>query len=382
MANIEDYLDWRSDVPFSVSPFNEVDNLILSELVYSAFDGIVPGPGVKEKISLEEACRLFFEKFDDETIISQTTMTKMAPFLMRKMAGSPRYKGTKLCGFVNELEQESQSQFAAISYYLPDGSIYACFRGTDDTLIGWREDFNMCFSAGTGGQLKAVEYLNDNFSRTMRPIRVGGHSKGGNFAVYASAFCRSSVKDNIVEVYSNDGPGFIDEIVNTSEYKSIIKRIKSIIPEQSVVGLLMCNKFTSKIIKSEAKGINQHDPLSWQVLGNHFVEADSLNGISIMIDETLKQWVVGVDYETRNLFGEIVFSALSSSGATRLSQVTGGGVRSMAALTKEYQALDKEQQQFISEILMKLVGAGGETVKNSFVDKLTKLVKTEKNKEK
>lgn len=381
MANINDYLDWRNDIPFSVDPFNEVDNLILSELVYSPFDGIVPGPGQREKITIDEVCKKFFETYTEEELLAKNTITKVAPFLLKKMAGSPRYKGLKLAGYVSEHDATSDTQFAVVSFYLPDGTIYVAYRGTDDTLIGWKEDFDMCYSQGTGGQLKAVNYLNDNFSRTMKRIRVGGHSKGGNFAVYASAFCKNSVKDNIIEIYSNDGPGFIPEIINSDEYQSIVKKVHSFIPKQSIIGLLMNNNFKSKIVESDAKGINQHDPMSWMVTKNSFDESFELDESSIIIDEAIKTWANGFDYETRNLFGEIVFSALEASGATKLSEVKGDKLKSLAALKTSYDKLDKEQQAMVSEILSKLLNVSSSSVKSSVLGKMPKKPKIVRKKE-
>ncbi len=378
MSNISDYLDWRSDIPFSFDPFNEVDNLVLCELVYVAFEGIVSGPSLKEKITIEQASQAYFEKYSEEEILARTSMTRLAPFILKKMAGSKRYGGMKLAGYVNEVDAKSQSQFAVCTFYLPDKSIFVAFRGTDDTLIGWREDYDMSFSCGTAGQLKAVEYLNNNFSRTMKDIRVGGHSKGGNFAVYASAFCRHSVKDNIIEVYSNDGPGFVDEIINTDKYQTILPRIKGFIPQQSIVGMLMANSFSNKIVVSDAKGIMQHDPLSWQVLGNEFVTAPELDPFSIMFDEMVKKWVMGYDYETRSLFGDILFSAMKSSGATKLSQVTGGGIRSIAAIVKDIQALDSDKQAIFMEIIVKLMSTGGSVFADNFLEIISKSLNRKK----
>ena len=375
MANIDEYLSWRADVPFELDPFNEVDNLVLCELVYSPFDGIVPGPGLKEKISIEEVCDKLFAKYPEKELMKKTTMTKYAPFLMKKMVGTRRYGNMKLAGFVNEVDSQKQSQFAVCTFYLSDGSIFVAFRGTDDTLVGWKEDFNMCFSEGTGGQLMAVDYLNKNFSRTMKTLRVGGHSKGGNFAVYGSTFCKPHVKDIITDIYSNDGPGFVKEILRTSEYKSMVKRIHGIIPNESIVGLMMYNKFKSKVVISSNKGINQHDPLSWQVLKNKFITTDKVDDTSLMIDEIIKNWAESVDYDTRAAFGDIFFSSLVSSGATNLSQITSGGVKSVATITKEIQALDKERQALVYDIFKKLVGTGSDTIKNSILAKVTKTKK-------
>lgn len=376
MANINDYLEWRADVPFDLDPFNEVDSLVLCELVYTPFDGIVPGPGLRDKISIEEACKRFFDKYSDDEIMARNNMTKLAPFLMKKMCHSRRYGGMKLSGFVNEIDSDDQSQFSVCTFYLNDGSIFVAFRGTDDSLVGWKEDFNMCYSFGTGGQLKAVEYLNKNFYRTMKTMRIGGHSKGGNFAVYGATYCKPHVKVLITDIYNNDGPGFVPEILNDPEYKGILSRVHSFIPSEAIIGMMMYNKFKNKIVISDQKGISQHDPMSWQVVRNHFEYAPKVEESSIIIDEIIKGWTDNVDYDTRAAFGDVFFSSLAASGATKLSQITSGGVRSVASITKEIQSLDKEQQTLIYDIFKKLLNTGSDTVVNMVINKLPRGIKT------
>ncbi len=373
MANLDDYLTWRGDIPFDIDPFNEVDAAVLCELVYARFDGIVPGPGLKEKISIEDVCELFFAKYSKEELMKKATFTKLAPFLMEKMVKSKRFGGIKLAGFVNEVDGENQSQFAVCTFYLADGTIFVAFRGTDDTLVGWKEDFNICFSEGTGGQLKAVQYLNKNFARTMKPIRVGGHSKGGNFSVYGCAFCKPHIKDNIIDIYSFDGPGCIKEVIKTSEYKSIIKRVHKFVPQDSIIGLIMYSKAKQNVVFSDAKGINQHDLFSWQVIRNHF-EKSELSSTALLIDEIIEKWTTQFDYETREAFGDIFFASLVSSGASRMSHLTSKKVRSIASLTKEIQALEPENQALVIDVFKSLAAVGGDSVKNTVLDKLLPLL--------
>ncbi|MBR1622429.1 MAG: DUF2974 domain-containing protein [Pseudobutyrivibrio sp.] len=372
MANIIDYLKWRGDVPFDIDPFNEVDALVLCELVYSPFDGLVPGPGLKEKISIEELNESFFKKFNEDDLLSRNVFTRMAPFIIPEMAHSKRFGGTKLSGFVNEVDNENQSQFSVCSFYLSDGTIFVAFRGTDDNLVGWKEDFNLSFSEGTGGQLKAVDYLNKNFARTMKSIRIGGHSKGGNFTVYGCSFCKPHIKDSIIDIYNFDGPGFIKELLKKKEYKDIVGRVKKFIPEESIIGMLMYTKSKTRVVASDAKGINQHDPFSWQITRNHFDYVEKVASSSEVIDEIIKKWAVQFDYETRSLFGDVFFASLASSGATKMSQLTSSKVRSLASLTKEIQSLDPENQALVIDVFMKLVAAGGDSLKNSLLSKLPK----------
>ena len=379
MANIIDYLKWRGDVPFDVDPFNEVDALVLCELVYANFDGIVPGTSIKDKITVEELCDKFFEKYKKEELLDSKRITKLAPFLLPEMAGSARFGGMKLAGFVNEVDEENQSQFAVCSFYLSDGTIFVAFRGTDDTLVGWKEDFNMCFSTGTGGQVKAVDYLNENFARTMKRLRVGGHSKGGNFALYASAFSKPHIKDAILDVYNFDGPGFIQEILDKKEYNEIIGRVKKFIPDESIIGMMMYTKATVSVVKSDSKGIYQHDPMSWQVVRNHFETVESVSKSSVMIDEIIKTWTTQFDYDKRALFGDIFFSSLVSSGASSMSDITSKKVRSIAQISKEIQTLNPEDQQIVMDVFGKLLSVGGDSLKNSILSKLPKSITIRKN---
>ena len=373
MANIVDYLKWRGDVPFEISPFNEVDALVLCELVYSPFEGLVPGPGLKEKISIEDLCDRFFLKFSDEELLKRVALTKLAPFLMREMAHSKRFGGMKIAGFMNEVDAENQSQFSVCTFYVPDGTIFVAFKGTDDSLVGWKEDFNMCFSPGTGGQLKAVKYLNHNLARTMKPIRIGGHSKGGNFAVYGSAFSNTHIKDSIIDIYNFDGPGFIPELLKTPEYKHIVKRIHKFIPEESIIGLLMYTKSKTKVVASTAKGINQHDPMSWQVLKDKFEYKDKVAASSEVIDEIITKWSMQFDYDTRAAFVDVFFASLQSSGATKMSEITSSKVRSVASLTKEIQSLDPDNQALVIDVFVKLLASGGDSLKNTLLSKLSKI---------
>ncbi|MCR5415530.1 MAG: DUF2974 domain-containing protein [Pseudobutyrivibrio sp.] len=382
MANLEDYLDWRADIPFSQDPFNEVDGLLLCEITYTPFDGIVPGPTIKNKITIEEACEALFNKYSEEQLRARKATTVDAPFLLKKMIGSKRFGGTRLCGFVNEIDPENQSQFSVCTYYLNDSSIFVCFKGTDDSLVGWKEDFNMCFSKGTAGQLKARDYLNENFANTMLPLRIGGHSKGGNFAVYSSTFALPHIKDSILNIYSYDGPGFIKEIIDTAEYKSILDRINGFLPKESVFGMMMFNSFKSKVVVSDAKGVNQHNPLSWQIERNVIKDGYELDSYALLVDDIMKNWAKDFNYESRALFGDILYSALSQAGATKFSQVTSSKIKSVATITKEIQGLPPEQQKIMYDIIAKLLSTSGGSLRDSVISKVTDILNFRKNEKK
>lgn len=197
MPNIFDYMKWR-DIDLQKVEFNEIDNLILSRLSYFPFDGIL---SKKEEITLKEA-------YERTKILGTTGRTLQAEDidLYPILANSKRFGKVKITEFINKIELVEEEQFSAITVLLPDKTIYVSYRGTDNTIIGWKEDFNMSFSELVASQTDAVNYLNDIAKKYPNEIRVGGHSKGGNLAVYAAAFCKEEIKKRIIKVYNNDGP--------------------------------------------------------------------------------------------------------------------------------------------------------------------------------
>lgn len=374
MANIQDYLDWRGDIPFSVDPFNEVDNLVLSELSYVDLDGIVPTNG-EDLISLADACDAFFAAHTEEEILAQETFTRLSPFLMRKAAGSRRFGQTRLGRYVNVISDVEEEQMCALAFYLEDGTVYVAFRGTDATMVGWKEDFNLSFMSRTAGQLHGAAYLSENYALHEMPLRIGGHSKGGNFAVYAAAFCDQRVKDHIIEVWSNDGPGFLDEVIASAQYQEILPKVRSIIPAYSVFGLLLSSGYDHLVVESSNKGIYQHDALSWQVLGNHFVKAQGLTNESQFLEKTIDTWIAGYDMQERENFINLMFELFSTSGAQTITEFNAERVKNYTTMLKAYQAMNSEDQKVVNSTFKALFKSGVDTLIDGVKDSVKESVK-------
>ena len=270
MGNIEDYLLWRGDLSFAADPFNEVDNLVLSQLSYVDFDGIVSDKG-DEFISIGEVYERYWQMHTPEEVRARTSFVKLAPFLLEKVAKTARFGDMKLTGYVNNVSDTMEAQMSAVQFWLSNGTVFVAFRGTDETLVGWKEDFNLCYMEETEGQSLAVDYLRRHFGNTHLRLLVGGHSKGGNFAIFASAFSGQEIRDQIEIVYTNDGPGFRDNVTECEEYKDIMSRTVGIVPEDSIIGMLLESEHENLVVKSSNIGIMQHDAMSWQVRSNRFV---------------------------------------------------------------------------------------------------------------
>jgi len=356
-----DYLEWRGDLTFTADPFNDVDNLALSELVYVDLDGIVPGSG-QESITLEEASRLFFEKHTREELLAKENFTRMAPFFMERMAASPRFKGTKLFGYTNYINEKTEAQMAVMSCLLDDGTVYVAFRGTDDTVVGWKEDFNLSFMSETEGQKKAVQYLNRMYGGGRGKIRVGGHSKGGNFAVYASAFALKSVRKKIIAVYTNDGPGFRPEVTGRDSYREMLPKIVSIVPESTIVSVLLENDVRHCVVKSSAGGIMQHDALTWQVLGKEFVRAEKRDESSRFFDTTMRNWLSGLPDGEREGFVDSLFAILRSTGAGTLEEIGSDPIRSGTEIIRYIREMPKAEQEEFRGVVGRLLRSGQSTL--------------------
>ena len=290
MANIFDYLDWR-DISLEKVEFNEIDNLILARLSYFPLDGSVKE---NDEITVKEAYLKMKEQGTTGRILQAEDID-----LFPKLANSERFGNLKLTGFVNKIDPEAEKQFSAVTILFPDNTIYVAYRGTDNTIVGWKEDFNMSFSDLVASQTESVKYLEKIANKyPEKKILVGGHSKGGNLAIYASVFCKPKIQDRIIEVYNNDGPGFSEKVVQSPEYEKMIKKVHTYIPQTSIIGRLLNHKEETTIIKSTQMGIMQHDLYSWQVLGAKFVE-DELTNSSEFIDQKITNWLREVSPEQR-----------------------------------------------------------------------------------
>ncbi len=270
LANMLDYIDWRGDITLDQSPFNDIDNLIFTQLCFMDFDSIVPSFNEKGSITIEDAAKIFASSNKAAVKNMGVLLPSYIVSLFIKASESPRFRNMRLTKYINDIDYNKQQQFSALTIILGDGSNYIVFRGTDDTIVGWKEDFNMGFLTPVPSQHTSVKYVNGVADELVGSIMIGGHSKGGNLAVYSSVYCNNEIKKRITHIFNNDGPGFTNEIMSTDEYKTVSDRIKTIVPESSVVGMLLEHEEKYTIVKSTQVGILQHDAFSWEVLGTKF----------------------------------------------------------------------------------------------------------------
>jgi len=352
MANMFDYLEWRGDIPFSAVPLNEVDNLILSQLCYVDFGGVVAEDLSAPHIALRHAARQYLRAHRGEPAYLGAFVPPATLTLLAKAAKTVRFGRVMLSGYVNRISEEDQSQFCAMTFRLDDGSLFVGYRGTDDTLVGWKENFNMSFLHPVPAQKEAVAYL-ERVARTEdAPLYVGGHSKGGNLAIYAAVKAEQKTQERIVNAFSNDGPGFTAEFIAGEDYLAVRSRLRTLIPQSSVVGMLLEHEETYEVIKSTQTGLLQHDAFSWEVLGASFIHLNALTQESVAIDRSLKSWLSELDNTQRAEFVDAVYDTLIATSATTLTDINTDKIK----LLRAWRNLDKEKQAMLMKSIRILFG--------------------------
>lgn len=316
LGNLLDYLRWRGDLALAQSPFEAVDALVLSALSYVHFNGLVPAePG--EHVPLCQAARAYLAL---PPARRGRCRCERDLELLEVLAQSPRFSSMALARCVSRFVPKEETQFAALTVLPGDGSAFLAFRGTDGTLVGWKEDFNLSFLDVVPAQLEASEYIQAFAANFSGPLRLGGHSKGGNLAVAGAALCPAKIRDRIETVWSFDGPGFTPYLLARPGYQELRTRIQSFVPKSSVVGLLLTHEEPHTIVDSDQKGLFQHDLYSWQIQGPNFILLEDVDEGSQLIDRTLKNWLSGLSNEQRETVVDTLYEMLSSGDAKTVKE--------------------------------------------------------------
>ena len=309
MATMIEYLRWRGDLTFTQDPPNCVDALIFSTLSYVRYGGLVEShPEIP--VSLCDAAEYFFAQ---EGVENRVRVEKDLD-LLRQAACSTRFGQAKIVMYRDTFIPEQETQFAAMTFLLDDGSAFLAFRGTDYTLVGWKEDFNMSFRQTVPAQLLAQQYVRDVAAEYSVPMRLAGHSKGGNLAVFAAARVGPILQKRILEVYNQDGPGFTDYMMGDPGYLAMVPRIRTYIPQSSVIGMLLEHEEPYTVVKSRTVSLLQHDPHSWEIMGRELVTVEEVSEDSRFLDAAIKTWFAQMTDQERGRLVDVLFTLLGTGG--------------------------------------------------------------------
>ncbi|MCR4792538.1 MAG: DUF2974 domain-containing protein [Lachnospiraceae bacterium] len=358
MGTIRDYIKWRGDLEFERDSFNVIDNLILSVVSYVEMDGLFDSDEA-EPHTIAEISKAYFADRYDEKKYKEGSVLYDAPLILRDIANTRRFRKVKVQNYLSLNDTKRTLQFAAMEFLLPDGTGYVAFRGTDDTLVGWKEDFMLAVRE-TEAEKEAASYINRIASTDDRPLILGGHSKGGHLAVFAAAECDGRYRDRIMTVYSNDGPGFTEVYASGKAIRDVTPKLISIIPEDSIVGLLMKPVVKPIVVKSTAKYAYQHNPASWCLEGTKLDHIASVSKTAKYMDKLLKDNLGKMTPEELDVFAEDLFAVFESTGAMTVTELKKGGLRSLRIMAAGLRKAEKGERGDGSSVHKLCFHEGGE----------------------
>ena len=368
MPTIFDYLKANQYDSFYDKEFTVLDALALTELAYLPFEDLVPAEiSVQNYISLQHLAEQFEEKFQGKyPPLGMVNAHRLK--LLSYLSSFKRYKHIKALGFANDVSLDSQKQFAAITYQIRPKEYLVVFRGTDDSIIGWKEDFHLTYMKKIPAQLAARDYLKEVLDKLDGKVWLAGHSKGGNLATYAACHVETSIQDRIQKVYSFDAPGLHSSIRNSDNFKAIEGKILSIIPENSIVGMMLETPETDLVVKSKTFGLLQHLMVSWEIEGDQFKVVPKVTEDSIQVDQTLKSWTASLSEEELRDFFDLFFGLFIEAGIYRFGDITVDTPVKIQKLIENRRNLTPEQATMMDRLSRQLIDTRIQVWKDSLPD--------------
>lgn len=397
MANILDYVK-NNKKTFDQMQFNEVDSLVLSAASYikipqSLLDELQNEKNIYNKtpknINLEEysydnsdmdsvykyshfkfTFRDLLRSEDYEYMLDNVWSPDDMRELLIELASSPRFRNLVLTQYVSHTDENSQKQFAAISFlHSPidknNGKkifLYTAFRGTDSTFVGWKEDFNMAFQLPVPAQIEAEVYLKNIYSIFSDcDLFIGGHSKGGNLAVYSASKLITDIptsSKNIRSVYSHDGPGFISSFLLSDEFKNISPLIRKTVPQSSAIGMLLEDQENYTVVKSDGFGFWQHNFFKWKVKDCQFEISDKITKGAEIFDKSINSWLGSYSYEEREYFIDTIYSIFSNTDIKTVKELKGNLKENIPKITRKAKNLTEKEKEIIYSTITSLLKNG------------------------
>lgn len=361
MGNILDYVRWRGDLSFAASPFNELDSLLLTQLAFIDLHAV---KGAEETPTLSELEARFFEIHDRATFRLGIYFPKGMAELLTLSAKSARFSSVKLLDAEEVRDPEKKIQFTAMTFLLPDKTLYVAYRGTDDTLYGWYESLSLGVFDTLPIHTLAKGFLERVVTKyRYKRVRVGGHSKGGHLALTASLALDARYHRRILGIYNFDGPGFRRDMRESESYLALSDRIYSITPYMAIVGALLCGLDKVDVVESDGKGVFQHDVFNWHVEGVSLVRLDKRCDESLRLEKSLKGWLLKVDDRDRLKFIDALYRVLTSSGAVTISEISEDKLGSAYQFSKTMLTFDKETREVASRAVLLLLRERKQTLR-------------------
>ena len=348
MANLFDYLDWRGDLSFCIDPVNEADLYLISKIGCPDLTGLVPAD--ETEVALKTVVNGYRAQAEKAAAPLGIATSPLVMESFYRLTTVPRFSTLMLSGFRRIDDHENTEQFSALTVRIPDGPRCVTFRGTDDNLFAWKENFHMSVMDTVPAQEDALRYLLWAMNAYEGSFIVCGHSKGGNLAIYAASLLPREMQDRIIGVYDFDGPGFQNGFLKKEGYLRLLPRLHSIVPENSIVGMLLSTGKEPEVAACNSFGAKAHDGFTWKVLGTGFVRAKGLSLTSSMFNRAMDETLASMSQTEREAFIENLFQIMTSTGAFTLTDLTEMRLKSAVEIVRSL-GRDKKVQKFALSML-------------------------------
>lgn len=348
-ATMSEYVDWRGDLSFKVDKLNEVDCLIFATLAYIDYD-LSEFSSTANLASAPTLAQVYCD------VKNVKCFGSMFLPLLKKCAFSPRFKDTKVMYHKSIIDLEEQTQFSATTFVLSSSEIVVAFRGTDDSLVGWQEDFNM--AVGTIPAHKhARRYLCDIAdSIADSPIYVVGHSKGGNLAVWASAYLYDIYSNRLKKVYDFDGPGFYGDFTESDEYRAIIDKTTKYVVDASIIGMLLSSSTQQIVVESiKHNSMLQHMTNTWNVLGTKLCRLKERSSRGLNSQAVIEELIESLSFEERKQFTLLLAEIVSSSNIQNFSELKSIDNIPQFLESIKNSASSEEDKKFVQSIIKRVL---------------------------
>ena len=366
MKNMLDYIKEFGHVSFEERAFSEIDALVLTELEYLPLEKVVPSDENGEDFVTVKEIAEYMQEHKQELFDENPMMiTQERHEVSQVIADAPRFQSLKFFGVVSVWDKDTTKQFAAVTVEVEPSVRLVVFRGTDETLIGWKEDFLMTYSPLVAAQTDAKEYLAKQASLWDGDLMISGHSKGGNLAIYAAATQEEDVQLRIVDIFCFDSPGLYRSVLETKGYQNIVPLAMRYIPQDSLVGLMLESEVPYVIVKSNATGAMQHSAMTWEIEDGQFIKMEKLTKNSQLNDQTFKKWTESVSDEELELFWNVFFELLFSVGIDTVNDLYGQFMHYVQEFLKAAGDMDEEKRELLTRIALLLVSTRFEVWKDS-----------------
>ena len=347
-ALLPDYLDWRGDLSFQVDPANEADYYLISKIGCPDLTGIVPADA--QEVPLPEAVASFRARAGDRDVSLGVSQSPQVMESFYRLPAVPRFQPLMLSGFRKKENPDRTEQFSALTVRIPNGPRIITFRGTDDTILAWKENFQMAVMDAVPAQEDALRYLRRAMDAGGGDFIVCGHSKGGNLAVYAASMLPPEMQDRIAAVYNFDGPGFQDAFLREDGYRRLLPKLRFLVPQNSVIGMLLSSGKEPEVVACNCFGVRSHDGFTWEARAKGFLRAEALSPGSVVFRKVMNETLSGMSLEAREAFINDFFQIMTSTGAFTLTDLTEvkllGALEIAGSLSR-----NKEVHKFASDMI-------------------------------